>query len=97
MKERIKNIIMYTGIGLLVMLVLFIVGLSLYGMIEDERENNYCEKLFLSPITEPSVFVNSWGETSRVENGYIRCCRYKWEEHEKKKECQIFPYIKSNH
>lgn len=91
---KIISIFKVFGLCLLGMFVLFMVGINIYGLIEGGEQDDYCERVYPSPIEEPFIFGGSWSETSNVENGYLRCCRSYFEEHEKKSECQIFPYNK---
>ena len=90
----IIKILKIFGLCLFGIFVLFMIGITIYGLVEGEREDDYCERVYPSKISEQSVSGNSWSETSRVKSGYVRCCRYYWEEYEKKDECQIFPHIK---
>lgn len=98
MTKEIKHIIAYIimwGVGIFaVFFFLLILIVWINGNIQDIKGDTYCEKLYPSPIKNSGIFETNWGETSNTEKGYIKCCRYTWQEHEKVKECQIYPYKK---
>ena len=72
--------------------VIFTISILLWGMFEDEKEDDYCLGLYPSEISETSIYANSWSESGGVESGYIRCCRRYYENHESQSECEIFIY-----
>jgi len=65
--------------------ILLILSLFILSEIDEKKKDDYCLGLYPSKISEPSVWGNSWSEYHNVENGYIRCCRYYYENHEREK------------
>lgn len=93
MKQKTKDTIgmSITG-GIIVLLIVGVVwSICSENAILDQR-NEYCGELFPSPLEEKDNLNRKlvWGELVDVENGYIRCCRRYSENHEIKKECEIF-------
>lgn len=92
MKWNIWEKIMF---GLTITIVIgFVLSIMIYGGISSYKEYTYCKNNYPPRISEISFNDNSWGTVSGIENGYIRCCRYYYELHEKKTECQVLPYLK---
>ena len=80
-----ENII-WIAIAIFVTIVLIVLIVS---MIQDEMKVRFCSKVYPSEIFGLN---KQWMTTSGVEVGYVKCCRYYYENHEEQKECKIFKY-----
>lgn len=74
---------------ILAVLVLVIV-INFKSYTSESIDNDFCEDIFPSPIaTDINDYSSS--KTYGVESGYIECCRWYYEDHYLKKECEVFP------
>ena len=83
-ENEFKIVFIVIAVFVTIIFIVFIVF-----VIQDEKKVRFCSKVYPSEI----VGLNKqWMTTSGVEVGYVKCCRYYYENHEEQKECKIFEY-----
>jgi len=89
-KDSWFGIIIGIWISLLVF-ALLIAGNFL--VIDDQRKDNYCEKVYPARVDIDDFHNPVWSSNEyQLETGYVYCCRVYWENHMKSEECEIFKY-----
>ena len=78
-----------------IIIIMFIAIMITFGVVylwyNESHQNDYCKYEYPSPIDKSSEFSKSWDAKDRfVEEGYIKCCRYVYVEHEAQIECKNF-------
>jgi len=95
MKKKTETIIKYIFGSLCAFLVCFIILGFILSLVEENKEDNFCEEIFTSPLKEYTMpGRNSWASDITIEEGYVKCCRRYWNNHEIDNECKVFPYHK---
>ena len=52
--------------------------------------DKYCSEIYPSELAN-KYDTNSFGNYFKIEEGYIECCREKYNNHKKDTECKVFP------
>lgn len=90
--DKIQSLFAVVLVGSMILIIVVFLGGMLTMLIDNNIDSSFCETNYPPKVKQKSfIYSDSWASSElTVEEGYINCCRYKYEDHIGEPECKVF-------